>query len=64
MLDIFTCTDLVMVVFYFISGLPLKTKEEEMMEDLDDGSIGDISSYHSRLSMSIEGNRLSIDRKL
>ena len=53
-----------MVVFYFISGLPLKTKEEEMMEDLDDGSIGDISSYHSRLSMSIEGNRLSIDRKL
>ncbi len=64
MLDIFMCNDLIMCLFYFLTGLPLKSKEEEIMEDLEDGSVGDISSYHSRLSMSLEGNILSIERKL
>jgi len=65
MLDIFSCNDLVLCMFYFITGLPVKTKEEELMEDFNDdnSSAGTISSYHSRLSMSIEGNMLSIERR-
>lgn len=62
MLDLFKCSDLVMCVFHFLTGLPVKTKEEEEMEDFDDDV--EISSYRSsRLSMSIEGNRLSIGHK-
>ena len=58
----FKCSDLVMCVFHFLTGLPVKTKEEEEMEDFDDDV--EISSYRSsRLSMSIEGNRLSIGHK-
>ena len=61
MLDVFTCSDLIITLFQFFSGLPVKTKEEEEMEEFDDES--DVSSYHSRVSVSIEGGRLSIDRK-
>ena len=61
MLDLFKCSDLVMCIFHFLTGLPLKTKEEEDMEDFD---LDDEVSYRSsRLSMSIEGNRLSIGQK-
>ena len=37
LLDIFQCSDLVMIVFFFLTGLPVKTQEEELMEsdDLD-----------------------------
>lgn len=63
MLDIFTCSDLILCIFHFLTGLPLKTKEEEVMEDFDDDDC-DISSYRSsRLSMSIEGNMFQIERK-
>ena len=37
MLDIFTCSDLINCLFYFLTGLPGKTKEEEeaLIEDDD-----------------------------
>ena len=58
MLDIFTCSDLVNVIFIFLTGLPVKTKEEEFFESDD----LDSSVYNSRLSMSIEGTGvLNID---
>ena len=58
MLDLFTCTDLIMTMFHFLTGLPMKTQEEELLESDE----LDSSSYHSsRLSMSIEGNSLLID---
>lgn len=55
MLDIFTCSDLILCIFHFLTGLPIKTKEEAEMDNFDDEI--DISSYRSsRLSMSIEGH--------
>ena len=54
LLDIFQCSDLVQCLFYFMTGLPSKTKEEELHEDDD----LDASDYQSRLSMSIDGNML------
>ena len=60
LLDIFTCSDLVTSMFHFLTGLPSKTKEEELRESDD----LDSSSYQSRLSMSIEGSSLQIGRKL
>ena len=35
MLDVFRCSDLVMTVFYFLTGLPSKTPEEELLESDD-----------------------------
>ena len=55
MLDIWTCSDLTDVIFIFLTGLPQKTKEEEMLIESDDL---DSSMYNSRLSMSIEGSIL------
>ena len=60
LLDVWTCTDLVNVIFIFLTGLPQKTKEEEMLIESDDL---DSSMYNSRLSMSIEGNMLQIGLK-
>ena len=59
-LDIWTCSDLVNVIFIFLTGLPQKTKEEEMLIESDDL---DSSMYNSRLSMSIEGSLLQIGMK-
>ena len=59
LLDIFQCSDLVMIVFHFLTGLPVKTQEEELMESDD----LDSSAYQSRLSMSIEGNRFQVGPK-
>ena len=65
MLDIFTCSDLILCIFHFFTGLPRKTKEEEEMEDYDDDDGADISSYRSsRLSLSIQGSHINIGRKL
>ena len=60
MLDLFSCSDLVNCLFYFTTGLPVKTKEEELMESDD----LDSSHYQSRLSMSIEGGDFQIGRRL
>ena len=61
MLDIFTCSDLVNCLFYFLTGLPGKTKEEEALIEDDDV---DSENYQSRLSISIDNQKLSIDRKI
>lgn len=36
MLDIFSCSDLVNCVFFFLTGLPKKTQEEEEHVESDD----------------------------